>query len=67
MQPVYVDIHIHTSEDPQNVNDNYDIKTLIGKISEKSLEKPVLISLSDLNILVRRSRLSGVARATCPD
>ena len=25
MQPIYIDLHIHTSEDANNLNTNYDI------------------------------------------
>lgn len=28
MEPVYVDVHIHTSENPDSLNQNYDIDTL---------------------------------------
>lgn len=28
MEPVYLDIHIHTSDDPENLNSNYDIELL---------------------------------------
>ena len=27
MEPVYVDVHIHTSENPDSLNQNYDIDT----------------------------------------
>ena len=29
MEPVYVDVHIHTSENPDSLNQNYDIDTKI--------------------------------------
>lgn len=29
MEPVYVDVHIHTSENPDNLNQNYDIDTMV--------------------------------------
>lgn len=31
MEPVYVDIHIHTSSNPDDLNQNYDIDTLLSK------------------------------------
>ena len=32
MEPVYVDVHIHTSENPDSLNQNYDIDTLFEKV-----------------------------------
>ncbi len=29
MQPIYIDLHIHTSEDANNLNTNYDIAELV--------------------------------------
>jgi hypothetical protein len=51
MKPVYLDLHIHTSEDPENLNENYPIDTLISKIKELTNDSPILISLTDHNII----------------
>ena len=40
MEPVYVDVHIHTSENPDSLNQNYDIDTLFVFIT---IEQPKLI------------------------
>ena len=32
MNPIYVDFHIHTSDDPDSPNKNYNIKALIKSI-----------------------------------
>lgn len=55
MQAVYIDIHIHTSENPNNPNQNYDVKQLIKRISVMSKGHPVLISLSDHNMLNKKA------------
>ena len=40
MEPVYVDVHIHTSENPDSLNQNYDIDTPFVFIT---IEQPKLI------------------------
>ena len=32
MNPIYIDLHIHTSENPDSLVNNYDIDKLIEKI-----------------------------------
>ena len=32
MKPIYLDLHIHTSEDEENLNQNYDVDLLLSKI-----------------------------------
>ena len=34
MQPIYIDLHIHTSENANNLNTNYDIAELVGQIKK---------------------------------
>lgn len=34
MKPIFVDIHIHTSDNPDNLDPNYPIETLVQKINE---------------------------------
>jgi len=34
MKPVYLDLHIHTSENPNELNENYNSDVLLSKISE---------------------------------
>ena len=51
MKPVYLDLHIHTSENPNNLNEDYPIDTLISKIKEFNDDYPYLISLTDHNII----------------
>lgn len=51
MEPVYVDVHIHTSENPDSLNQNYDIDTLFEKVRAQAQGQHGLISLTDHNTL----------------
>lgn len=51
MEPVYLDLHIHTSEDENNPNKEYDVNTLLSKIREVNNESKFLISLTDHNMI----------------
>ncbi len=51
MNPIFLDIHIHTSENPNNINMGYDVKTLLSKIKEVSQGANFLISLTDHNVI----------------
>lgn len=51
MHPVYLDLHIHTSKDPNNLNQNYDLDTLINRVSEKAGGNEYLISITDHNTI----------------
>lgn len=58
MQPVYIDIHIHTSDNPNIINKDYDVDSLLEKIKEVSKGKEVLISLTDHNTLNRNAYMA---------
>jgi len=34
MKPVFIDFHIHTSEDPENLDESYDLATLKSKLED---------------------------------
>lgn len=51
MKSCYVDIHIHTSENADHLNENYDVETLKKKIESISNGNPYLISLTDHNVI----------------
>lgn len=51
MKSCYVDIHIHTSENADHLNPNYDIETLKKKVEKISDGNPYLISLTDHNVI----------------
>jgi len=60
MSPVYIDIHIHTSEDPNKINDSYDLELLIKKIKEFSGSSDFLISLTDHNTINKKIYLDAL-------
>jgi hypothetical protein len=49
MEPIFIDFHIHTSDDPENLNGSYDLDTLKTKIEEIAEGADYLISLTDHN------------------
>ncbi len=51
MNPVYLDLHIHTSDDPNNLNSNYDLQFLIDKINIHTKNSTFLISMTDHNTI----------------
>lgn len=51
MNAVYVDLHIHTSENANNLNSNYDVDELIKNIKKKANGRTALISLTDHNTI----------------
>ncbi|UKB82191.1 ATPase [Chryseobacterium sp. MEBOG06] len=60
MKPIFVDIHIHTSDDPDNLNSNYPVETLISKIKEFTNDSDFLISLTDHNTINENAYLKAV-------
>jgi len=51
MTPVYIDLHIHTSEDPNSLNKSYDIDLLDRNIKKFNGNSDYLISLTDHNTI----------------
>lgn len=51
MNPIYLDLHIHTSENPNNLNTNYNVELLLEKIKTVSNHSDFLISLTDHNTI----------------
>lgn len=51
MKPVFVDLHIHTSENPEDLNKSYNLKLLKSKIEEIADGSDYLISLTDHNTI----------------
>lgn len=51
MKAIYTDMHIHTSENPNNINENYDLDLLLSKIAKISSGSDFLISLTDHNTI----------------
>lgn len=59
-EPVYTDLHIHTSENPNKIKDGveYDIDALMKNINKISCEKKKLISFTDHNIINKKIYLN---------
>lgn len=57
-KPTYVDIHIHTSEDPNRLNSNYDKSSLLNNIRKTSGDSPILLSLTDHNTVNKDAYLA---------
>ena len=61
MQPVYIDLHIHTYLDANNRTTDYDVATLVRKIKEYNGDEPFLISFTDHNTINKDVYLSAKA------
>lgn len=57
MKPVYIDIHIHTSEDPNRINTDYNCDVLMEQVRKISGEAEVLLSLTDHNTINKSAYL----------
>jgi hypothetical protein len=62
MKPVYVDIHIHTSEDPEKLSANYDLDELIRNVELLAQGSDSLISLTDHNTINKPIYLAAVKK-----
>ena len=62
MQPVYIDLHIHTYPDANNRSTDYDVATLVRKIKEYNSDEPFLISFTDHNTINKEAYLSTTSR-----
>jgi hypothetical protein len=58
MLPVFIDIHIHTSSNPEHLNQNYDYAALGTAIATIVEDNPFLLSLTDHNVINKRAYLS---------
>jgi len=59
MNPIYIDTHIHTSDNPNQLNENYDLDLLIKKIKEFNKDSEFLISLTDHNVINKSAYLKA--------
>lgn len=62
MNPVYTDLHIHTSNDSTNLNENYDVQFLLEKIKNYSKTDNILISLTDHNRINKSAYLKLIGK-----
>ncbi|MBE7467441.1 MAG: ATPase [Planctomycetes bacterium] len=61
MAPVLVDLHIHTSDNPEDLNTSYDIQALKNGIEKIANGAQYLISLSDHNTINKNAYLKSVS------
>lgn len=62
MNPIYLDLHLHTSDDPNSLNDLYDLDLLISKIKSYNGDSDFLISLTDHNTVNKPVYLKAVKK-----
>jgi hypothetical protein len=60
MNLLYTDLHIHTSDDPNHLNESYNLELLIQKIKEFNGNSEFLISLTDHNVINKRAYLKAI-------
>jgi len=60
VNPIYLDTHIHTSENPDVVNEDYDIDLLIQRIHLFNGDSEFLISLTDHNMINKAAYIKAV-------
>ena len=51
MNPIYLDLHIHTSNDPDSPNSNYNLNTLKSGVEKIAGGNNYLISFTDHNFI----------------
>lgn len=51
MKPIYTDIHIHTSEDANNINEAYNCDILMENVRKMAGDAEVFLSLTDHNTI----------------
>ncbi len=61
MDAIYLDLHIHTSSNPNSLNTNYDVNTLIQNIKKVSSNSRYLISLTDHNTINKQAYMNLLA------
>lgn len=62
MNPIFLDIHIHTSENPEELVENYDIESLVQGVKNISNDSNCLISLTDHNTINKKAYLEANER-----
>ena len=60
MEPVYIDIHIHTSSNPDTLNENYDVETLFSKVRSKAQGQNILLSFTDHNVINKKAYITAL-------
>ncbi|MCK5565633.1 MAG: hypothetical protein KAJ07_10345 [Planctomycetes bacterium] len=60
MEPIFIDLHIHTSKKPDKLDKSYDLDLLKEKIEEIAEDSDYLISLTDHNTINKPVYLEAV-------
>ena len=60
MEPIYIDIHVHTSDNPDKLNTSYDINTLFSKITSYGQNAMCLLSLTDHNTINKKAYIDAL-------
>lgn len=60
MKPVFLDFHIHTSSNPENPNEDYDISSLQKGVESIAEESPYLISITDHNFVNKNAYIKAL-------
>lgn len=60
MEPVYIDIHIHTLSNPDNLNVDYDVETLFSKVRSKAQGQSILLSFTDHNVINKKAYITAL-------
>lgn len=63
MEPIYIDIHIHTSDDPGRLNQHYNLDLLLQKVATEAQGADYLISFTDHNTINKDVYLSAVSKS----
>lgn len=61
LNPIYLDTHIHTSVNPNQANDSYDIDLLVKNIHKFNENSDFLISLTDHNMVNKSAYLKAIS------
>lgn len=62
MNPVYIDVHIHTSENPDSLNPDYDVNALFANVHKQAQGLHALISLTDHNVINKQAYLNALTK-----
>ena len=62
MEPVFIDLHIHTSDNPDSLNESYDLDILKTKVEEIANGADYLISLTDHNTINKPIYLKAIQK-----
>ena len=62
MEAIYVDLHIHTSEDADKLNNSYNTDELVEKIKQKAQGRKALISITDHNVINKKAYLNIIKK-----